>query len=207
MRHSRLIAAIVGLATLLVVPAASTARPPSSPDPQLDTATATGDNLIIDDFSSTDIQVDAHSGPSGENPGGQVSFVAGKILPISGPVTCLDVAGNTAVMTVAGPFPSAPQFNAFIVRLVDNGGAGLDRFEYFPENPADPGSADCQVGSPAYVGGSLIGRALLSDVDPQPPVPTSKKQCRRGGFAHFGFKNKGKCISYVVHHRHGGKHP
>jgi hypothetical protein len=200
----RLIAGLVALTALLQVPAASAAKHPPPPAPQLDTATATGHNLIIDDFSSTDIDVDAHSGPSGENPGGHVSFVAGGILPVSGPVTCLDVSGNTAVMTVAGPFPSAPGFTAFIVRLVDNGGSGLDRFEYFPDDPEVPEPLDCRIGSSDYFGGLLIGRALVKDVDAPAPVPTSRKQCRHGGFAQFGFRNKRQCIRYVIRHRHRG---
>lgn len=131
------------------------------PSPQLDTATARGDNLVTDDFSATDIDVDAHSGPSGENPGGTASFDAGGILPISGPVTCLDISGNTAVMTVEGPFPARPGYSAFTVRLVDNGGSGMDRFEYFPVLPEMP--VDCRTGSSAYFGGLLIGRAVVFD--------------------------------------------
>lgn len=129
---------------------------------QLDTATASGDNVVTDDFSATDIVVDAHSGPSGENPGGQVSFNAGGMLPISGPVTCLDVDGNTAVMTVDGPFPSRPGFSAFTVKVVDNGGSGVDRFEYFPVLPDMP--VDCRTGSSTYFGGTLVGRAVVTDV-------------------------------------------
>lgn len=170
----------------------------------MDTATATGDNLVLDDFSSFNIEVDAHSGPSGENPGGTVSFVAGGILPISGPVTCLDVSGNTAVMTVAGPFASAPQFASFIIRLVDNGGSGLDRFEYFTNNPEVPEVLDCRLGSEFYFGGLLVGRALVADADPPAAAPTTKNQCKRGGFRRFGFENQGRCISYVNRQGHGG---
>jgi hypothetical protein len=174
---------------------AAAAPPPSPPPAQLDTATATGDNLALDDFSSSNINVDAHSGPSGENPGGSVSFDVGvERLPLSGPVTCLNVTGNTAVMTVSGPFPSFPSFPEFIVKLVDNGGSGNDIFQYFPTLPGMP--VDCKIGSPAYFGGPLIGRAVVFDA---PAGPTSKDECRDGGFAQLGFRNQGQCIRSVTH--------
>ena len=139
----------------------------------LDIATASGDNLVVDDFSATDIHVDAHSGPDGQNPGGTASFVAGGILPVAGPVSCLSVSGNRAVMTIDGPFASAPGFTAFLVRVVDNGGSGEDVFQYFPDDPEVPDALDCRVGSPAYFGGKLIGRAAVDDAIPQPPVITA----------------------------------
>lgn len=185
------------LAGLAIAPTAFGAKHMPGPVSRLDTATATGANLVVDDFSSTKIQVDAFSGPSGENPGGSVSFDAGGILPVSGPVSCLEVSGKTAVMTVQGPFPSAPGFLAFIVKVVDNGGSGLDRFEYWPVDPEVP-DLNCHTGSPDYFGGLLIGRALVSDAA---AVPTSKKQCRHGGYAKFGFKNRRRCIRYVTPHR------
>lgn len=195
---------LLGLASLLLVPATATARPPASPAPQMDTAKASGETQSLGDFTATEIEVDAHSGPSGENPDGSASFVIGGILPISGPVVCLDVSGNTALLTVAGPFASAPHFASFILRLVDNGGSGLDSFEYFTNNPEVPEILDCRLGSEFWFGGSLIGRALVSDVDVQAATPTSKRECRRGGFADFGFKNQGRCVRYVVHHRRSG---
>ncbi len=195
---------ILGLAAVLVAsllaPATSSAghRPP--PAPRLDTATATGDNLIVDDFSSTEIEVDAFSGPSGEDPGGSVSFIAGQILPISGPVSCLDVTANTAVMTVQGPFPSAPGFLGFSVRLVDNGGSGLDSFEYWPVLPETPEPADCRAPSADWFGGVLLGRAVVTDA---PALPTSKWQCRHGGFIRYGFASKRQCFRFVRrHHQH-----
>src|SRR5262249_14715332 len=70
--RSRLLFGVV-LIALLAVPSSSLAKPPSTPAP-MDTATATGDNVVTDRFSSFNINVNAFSGPSGENPGGSVSF-------------------------------------------------------------------------------------------------------------------------------------
>jgi hypothetical protein len=190
-----LLALCATLGAAVLAPVGSAAKPPTPPPPQLDTATASGDNLVLDDFSVFDIHVDAFSGPSGENPGGQVSFNSIFIsVPVSGPVTCLDVDGNTAVMTVEGPFPAFPGFTAFTVKVVDNGGSGQDRFQYFPVSPEIPEFADCRVDPPADFGGPLIGRAEVFDA---PPPPSSKAECGNGGFARFGFANQGQCIKFV----------
>jgi YVTN family beta-propeller protein len=42
-------------------------------------------------------------------------------------------------------------------------------------------------------------------ITPAPQAPTSKEQCKHGGYLKFGppagpFKNQGQCVSYVEHH-------
>ena len=180
----------------LAAPGPVEAKPPPPPT-FLDTATASGDNLLLDDFSAFDIHVEASSGSSGEPPGGRVTFGFNPLFevePVTGSVTCLDVAGNTAVMTVAGPFSSFPAFLAFTVKLVDNGGSGLDRFQYFPVPPENSQYLDCRANPPTDFGGPLIGRAQVFD---SPSPPTSKSECVDGGFVRFGFRNLGQCVSYV----------
>ena len=156
------------LAALAVTAAAfPSAAAAGDPTPQ-DAATASGDNLVLDDFSALSIHVDAHSGPLGESPGGSASFSAGGLLDISGPVDCLHVIGNVATLTISGPFADAP-YDGFIIKLVDNGGGGLDKFQYFPTFDNVPSPIDCLSGSPIYFGGPLIGRAVVSDVASPPP--------------------------------------
>jgi YVTN family beta-propeller protein len=51
------------------------------------------------------------------------------------------------------------------------------------------------------VGPQPLGIAIT----PAPQAPTSKEQCKHGGYLKFGppagpFKNQGQCISYVEHH-------
>lgn len=201
---------LAGITALLALTAPAAAKPPSPPAPFQDSATAMGDNLPVDPFRNvTDIEVSARSGPSGENPAGRGSFAisnAAAPMPappirISGPVNCLDVSRNTAVLTIAGPFPSLPGVTAFVLRLVDNGGGGRDRFEYFPDDPEVPGAIDCHDYRFDYFGGPLIGRAQVADVSAPPVRPTRRAQCRHKGYIRFGFKNKGRCIRYVRHHR------
>lgn len=168
LRLPALAAGVVLTAAALALPATAAAGSPG-----LDTATATGSHVIAGDFSATDIDVDAHSGPAGEDPGGSVSFsLLGDTVPLSGPVSCLDVSGNTAVMTMDGPFPSLPGFTAMLVRLVDNGGGGQDVFQYFPDDPEVPEPLDCHEGTTDYFGGAMTGRAVVTDVRPDPPVIT-----------------------------------
>ena len=194
----KLILTMATVGVVLALPSISSAAPPAPTF--VDTAKASGDNLVLDDFSVIDIHVDAFSGPSGEDPGGQVSFGFSPIFgvePVTGPVTCLEVTGNTAVMTVAGPFSSFPGLLAFTVKVIDNGGSGLDRFQYFPVPPENSQYLDCRANPiPTDFGGPLIGRAEVFDA---PGPPSSKSQCRHGGFAQFGFRNEGQCIAFVNH--------
>ena len=159
------------LAALALAAAAFPFAAEASGAQQLDTATALGDNLVVDDFSALGIDVDAHSGPLGENPGGSASFNAGGMLAISGPVDCLHVIGNVATLTISGPFANAP-YDGFIIKLIDNGGGGLDSFQYFPTFDNVPSPIDCITGSPIYFGGPLIGRAVVSDAPSPPPSAT-----------------------------------
>jgi len=44
-------------------------------------------------------------------------------------------------------------------------------------------------------------------ITPAPQAPTSKEECKHGGYKKFGppagpFKNQGQCVSYVEHHSH-----
>jgi hypothetical protein len=195
-----LTAAIIG--TILALPTVSgAAAPPPPPSPQLDTATATGSvGGGIGGF--TNIRVDAHSGPSGENPGGFASFdttvqlqVGSQTLDldvaVSGPVTCLNVTGNAAVIKIDGTLlvsNGAEFFNTVEIDLIDNGGSGSDLFS----TAVGGAPADCS-GGPVF-GSPLDGRAVVFDAK---PLPTTKEQCMNGGWKQIGFINEGLCIAFV----------
>ena len=53
------------------------------------------------------------------------------------------------------------------------------------------------------VDGLPVSPTCTGGEEPPPPVPTSKEQCRAGGFAAFGFKNQGDCIAFVEHSTKG----
>lgn len=55
----------------------------------------------------------------------------------------------------------------------------------------------------ALVGLAPAGVALATD-GPDGTMPTSKEQCKKGGWKDFGFKNQGECVSWVTHHDNGG---
>lgn len=83
--------------------------------------------------------VDAHSGPSGENPAGTVTMSTSAWI-ITGSVTCLRVTGGTAIVTGiitsgVGISPDSDPGNPFLVILEDHGstrhGVSPDRMSVF----------------------------------------------------------------------------
>ena len=191
--------AIAGVA--LALPSISSAAPPPPPPPQLDTATATGSIGSVGSVGSIfNIQVDAHSGPSGENPGGFASMhtivqlqvgsqTFDEDVVVSGPVTCLNVTGNAAVIKIDAtePFP----LRVVEIDLVDNGGSGSDLFGVLRPLPP-PSPTDCSGGTATAV--PLDGRAVVFDAK---PLPTTKEQCMNGGWKQIGFNNLGLCLAFV----------
>ena len=74
----------------LVFPVASFAQVPGQDSVSLNGIATTG-NFSVSTLTAT-------SGPSGENPSGQVAFTVFGSLSLAGPVTCLAVDGNTATL-------------------------------------------------------------------------------------------------------------
>jgi hypothetical protein len=91
----RLILTTATVGVALALPSVSSAAPPPPPAPQLDTATATGSVAGSTPFFN--IHVDAHSGPSGENPGGSASF---------GSTVQIQVMATLAMLTLWSVAPS-----------------------------------------------------------------------------------------------------
>ena len=135
---------------------------------------------------SSNVQIDATSGPSGENPSGQASFLAFAEIPIHGPVTCLAVNGNSAIIKI--------QSNGFglVTMLVND---GPDTFDAFPFSSAPP--SDCSPVPPGGLGG-VVSSGDITVVD-TPSLPTSTDQCKDGGWRNFpDFRNQGQCVAFVL---------
>jgi hypothetical protein len=135
--------------------------------------------------------VDARSGPSGENPTG-TAFVASSVfrLRAEGPVTCLNVTGNRAVVGFAN--------------TLGDGFAGVGGFIEVTDGTPDTvtltriasGEPPTVCPPPLGIGGSALGTGDIVVVD-APALPTSKDQCKNGGWGQFGFNNRKQCIRSV----------
>jgi hypothetical protein len=181
---ARRIAAVTVAALFVLVGAASAA--PAPPPAFVDSVVGAGSTPIFEHFD-----VNVVSGPSGENPTGTetVTF-AGTVFTLTS-VSCLAVTGNQA--TVVGPLATNSYgFTFGKATYVDNGspGTGLDTMGAggFTGTTAP----DC---SPPFFG-DLLTSGDITVRDGSPP-PTSKDQCKNGGWATVGFSNQGQCVAYV----------
>jgi hypothetical protein len=108
-------------------------------------------------------------------------------------VTCLAVRGNIATINI-----EAVDTPGIVVTLEVTDGAVA-------------GVPDVIVGAATGFGGRLptdcsplvagvreevsSGDIVVTDA---PPLPTTTDQCKNGGWAQFGFKNQGDCVSFVA---------
>jgi streptogramin lyase len=153
----------------------------------------------------------ASSTASGEHPLGTVSYLTGQRAGTtfaSGSVTCLHTDHNRATVGVNfGPTePSGfPPARGALIFLEDNGPADADRFAV-QDLPAGTAPSACPTNPPA---GTTLGpgyppRGAPDDpgvvVTDVPAVPSSREECRHGGWRNFPqFKNQGQCIAFVKH--------
>lgn len=165
------------------------------------------------------ITVDVESGPVGENPTGTVDLRSLGTSPGSSVITrseatCLSVSGRVAIIGLAGTGLQNPSlfFVAGLVRVVDAGGldSGADTFEFaYQRGPAGgpplPGPTNCSTFPGTFPRDPFFfpdftnetGDVVVTDVQ---PFPTSKDQCRNGGWRNFPqFKNQGQCVAFVNH--------
>jgi hypothetical protein len=176
--------AIVGAA--LALPSVSSAAPPA-PTFQ-DSVSLTATPAFTSGFNIE--AVNATSGPSGENPSGQLDFFVfpeGFVFHIQGPVTCLAVSGNSATINVEDQIQSL--FGIVTVQVVN------DKPDTFGANPVGRAPTDCSPLSPFSNAGPLLSGDIRV-VDAQ--VPTTRGQCLNYGWKQFGFANQGLCLAFVT---------
>ena len=165
----------------------------------LDTADATGSGTTF-----TNITIHAQSGTSGQNPSGSVDYIAFGDFHISGPVTCLSVTGRdmgggtegsptVAVLNDVESTSSSFPGQVVTTVLIDSGGGTRD---VLGSQGTGRALTDCSLPVPNLIEDALTnGRAVVFDA---PPLPTSKDQCKDGGWRNFPkFKNQGDCVSFV----------
>jgi hypothetical protein len=165
------------------------------------------------------ITVDVESGPVGENPTGTVFLARDGLTPGDSPstsfeATCLSVSGRVAIIGLAGiTLHPTFHFDAGLVRVVDGGGpdSGADIFEYAHQEDISPlpGPTSCSTFPGPFPTAPGVdpdfnvfpdftnetGDVVVTDAQ---PFPTSKDQCRDGGWRNFPqFKNQGLCVAFV----------
>ena len=175
MRGRMWLATVAALGASLALPVSAGAQTPAH-----DSVQASGRSSALGAFTFS-----VQSGPSGENPSGTVNFFGD-----SGSVDCLHVSGNTAFVRFSIPLFTIP----VAAKLIDGGpaGSGLDRIDAFF---ASGTSTNCGF-QPFNEGPLTEGDVVVIDA---PPLPTSKEQCKNGGWQGFGiFKNQGDCVSFVA---------
>jgi hypothetical protein len=170
------LAVVVGLSAIVVPSAAGQT-------PAQDSVIGTG---VAQAGTAFTFDIDARSGPSGESPTGQVTFrsVDTGELFFAGPVTCLDVSGNFAILDVA-----TSQYGVVGLEVTDSPSGDLIR-------GIPTGVSTC-----APIGTAVDFRVVAGDVvvHDATPLPTSKDQCKNGGWRSYGvFKNQGDCVSFVA---------
>jgi hypothetical protein len=166
--------------------------------------------------------VDVRSGPAGEAPTGTLTYFAGtptnNVEFASSTISCLAVTGNIAVVGATGVrrtvrvgpdgFVVTEENTGFVAIITDNGPAepppptgplpssDTVEFEFVatPDCAAPPTNARMLTGPGGLFGG-------LTVVDAQSPLPTSKDQCKNGGWRNFpGIKSQGQCVALVERH-------
>jgi len=168
-----------------------------------------GEPPFVQCFSPNRYIFDVHSGPSGENPRGTVIFATGERQGLAldnGSATCLAVSGTRASVGVNFPglspaFP-AGQPHAAIIFVEDNGGEGQDRLavQNLPLGASAPSICPDRPPTGVMLAPTYPRRFTDQSVtvtDARSPLPSSKDECKTGGYARFGFKSQEQCIRFV----------
>ena len=157
----------------------------------------------------TSVTANARSGPAGQAPAGTVTWIErslGSYVTGEARVSCLSVTDRLAIVGVAGMatyhrLGITVPITGFM-RVTDGGGpaSAQDTFELdirvpVPPAPLPPAPADCS----AFPAGRLLLRNDGGDLvvtDARTP-PTTKQECKHGGWQRFGFGNRAQCVRSV----------
>lgn len=200
---SKLVLGISGLtaAILLMTGSAIASHDPSGEPFDEDFVTGAGERTCVPGFGCAFFALDAHSGPLGENPTG-TARTGLRVGQWGGPVTCLTAIGNRAVIGGQNLFAE----RSYLFEVEDNAASGTpDRFGRFELLPDEPPPTTCPHPDDLDTGLAPIESGDLVVHDAVPLVPTTKEECKDGGWRDFPqFKNQGDCVSFV---NQGGSSP
>jgi hypothetical protein len=195
------VAVLVSLIAVAALPVAASSQPaPGQQSAESPFFSAISFPVFLGSFSAV-------SDAGGANPSGQVSYFLGagptSGKNVSATVVCLSVSGNTAVIGFQGTSvrplePPVPVVGELVV--ADNGPAD-SLLDTVGLSERATGVTNCAAPGPVFGSGPVAGDVIVHP----PAVPTSKDQCKNGGWRNFpGFKNQGDCVSFVAT---GGKNP
>lgn len=142
-------------------------------------------------------QFNVTSGPAGENPSGEVSLDLLGGIHASGPVTCVAVSGKRA--DIGFPYQDFGTALRLVLEVEDLGppGSGLDTIDLHVFDPSERTGTDCSPIPETLQRQVRSGDISVHDAH---PLPTSKDQCKNGGWRNYSvFKNQGDCVSFVRH--------
>ena len=176
MRRRTSLATALAVGAAMAIPTSSGAQAPAQ-----DSVIGTSGGFCCPTY-----EIQAVSGPSGENPTGSFRWFAFRGGSLDASVTCLFVTGNRAIASVG--------FGLFFVE--DNDGAGSDRYAFGVTIPEPAPSCVREFPSSSALQPVAFGGEF--EVVDAPPLPTSKDQCKNGGWRTYGvFNNQGDCVSFV----------
>jgi hypothetical protein len=137
-----------------------------------------------------DYSVDAHSGPSGEDPGGTFIVNPGGAAETVYRIACLRVGSNFALI--------GANFDGFslLKLLVDGPVDTISTGDWPTGTPLD--ADDCTTRNFFFSPPSSViaGDIVVTDAR---LLPTTKAECKNGSWQAFGvFKNQGDCVSFVA---------
>ena len=167
------------------------------------------------------LNVEVESGPSGEHPTGTVLLLSGGPTPggtfsATTNATCLSVSGHVAIIGLSGNVHQGGLgFDFGMAGLVPGSGwRGTElrcrqRRVRLPDGrrpfgPPLPGPTTCSTFPATFFTDTFAfpdftnaeGDVVVTDTV---PFPTSKNQCKNGGWRKSGvFKNQGECVSFVA---------
>jgi hypothetical protein len=132
--------------------------------------------------------VDIRAGRNGESPSGTLTL----LFTFTDP-TCLVVGGPaeeppTATVNLLNPFTGGRT----VFQLGSVGGSPQLIALAAADSPDD-----CSLGSSFDAAEVISGQIDIVDAPALPTLPTSRNDCKHGGWAQLGFKNQGQCIRFV----------